>query len=113
MDSNQRMRESKSRALTNLATPLLFGAVGGTRIPSLQVRSMLLYPVELRPHNFGGIGRERSYFHGLTVRCITLMLQSQIKRQYLILLDEHCPCYVAVYWNRANVSAAILKLLVG
>lgn len=27
-----------------------FGAVGGTRIPSLQVRSMLLYPVELRPH---------------------------------------------------------------
>lgn len=25
MDSNQRMRESKSRALTNLATPLLFG----------------------------------------------------------------------------------------
>src|SRR5580698_8188827 len=25
-------------------------AVGGTRTPSLQVRSLLLYPIELRPH---------------------------------------------------------------
>jgi hypothetical protein len=26
------------------------GAVGGTRTPNLQVRSLLLYPIELRPH---------------------------------------------------------------
>ena len=30
---------------------LVPSAVGGTRTPNLQVRSLLLYPIELRPHN--------------------------------------------------------------
>ena len=31
-----------------------YGAVGGTRTPNLQVRSLLLYPIELRPHSREG-----------------------------------------------------------
>jgi hypothetical protein len=37
-------------------------AVGGTRTPSLQVRSLLLYPIELRPHALDTVASEREGF---------------------------------------------------
>ena len=65
---------------TNSSTP--------ARVSTLATRSAVLPSTPMQPNlivlqenkislKIGGPGWERSNFHGLTVRCITLMLQAQ------------------------------------
>ena len=42
--------KEKSASLQQETSAFRQCAVGGTRTPNLQVRSLLLYPIELRPH---------------------------------------------------------------
>ena len=53
-ESNRRPSGPQPDALTNWATPTVYGAPWGTRTPGLLLRRQLLYPAELKAHHIRG-----------------------------------------------------------